>query len=149
MTADFQASRSAVLSLREPRKKGSVRVVGVSEYNPEGLRTVSIQLKKGTIVHITRDYYHLSPEELHNIVRDFLAFVVAVERDGEYRRAPGIHCTRCPFQELCETLRKGSYTHQEALQALPDPSGVSRYGLALQKPSSEVLEAISRREART
>lgn len=127
-----------VLTLKELPKKGHVNILGVTERNEKGYLTLSIQYKRGSMLHIERHFYELSEEELKEIVRDFLAYVRKVQTEEYYRRAPGLQCGRCPFQMLCEATRKSYVAFWEG--------DLGDWGLTTIKPNEEVLRALKKGE---
>lgn len=126
------------IALREPRKKGSLALTKLSKYDTAGRLTLSIQHKRGTLIHIERHFYELGEEELKNIVRDFLAYVHQVKATDYFRRAPGLQCSRCPFLAICQDTRRRA----------PDAPGEvlpQDYGLQVLPPNQEVTRALEKR----
>lgn len=127
--------RAVRVRLREPRSRSHSLLKSVSMYSPEGYRVLSIQRNKGTLLHIERQFYTLSPEELRNIVRDFLMYVEEVNTPGKkFRRAPGIY--PCPFEDLCRATR--------LVESDLTLVGLDSWGLVKRPPNQEVLDALEK-----
>lgn len=129
--------KTKVIQLREG-KRPKAMLKSISMYSPDGYRVTSIHRKRGVLFHVERQFYTLSPEELRNIVRDFLLFVEEVNRPGQqFRRAPGIY--PCPFEDLCRESRSSGNWPLDIDYVLAD-----RPGYIERAPNQEVLEALKK-----
>ncbi len=132
--------RTTTVALREPRKKGTWELSSITQRNSTGYKETSIRLHKGILVHIEREFYEFSEEELKNIVRDFLGYVRTVQGLEEFRRAPGLHCDRCPFKNICYTQRLLENSYAEKVTLIPEA-----FNLQVVLPNQEILKALEKR----
>ena len=117
------------------------QIKNITIRNDRGYIISSLLYTQNTLIHVERAYFTPSQEELQRVARDFITYVRDVQGTKEFRRAPGLHCTQCPFQGVCEDERRmpveAPRMTQDEILALYPTLGITR-------PNQEVLRALEK-----